>query len=177
MYDNIFKHYSKIINWDWRLIAAQGYVESRFDNTVISWVGAKGIMQVMPSTARALGLDPDDIVNPDPNIKTAVEILRILDKSFASKVPDHNERKKFVVAAYNSGAAHIYDAIAIARRIGKNPAIWENNVADALLLKANPDIYNDTSICKYGYFRGRQTCTYVKEVFSVYNKCKNKIPL
>lgn len=134
-------------------------------------------MQVMPSTARALGLDPDDIVNPAPNIKTAVEILRILDKSFASKVPDHNERKKFVVAAYNSGAAHIYDAIAIARRIGKNPAIWENNVADALLLKANPDIYNDTSICKYGYFRGRQTCTYVKEVFSVYNKCKNKIPL
>ena len=177
VYDNLFKHYSKIINWDWRLIAAQGYVESRFDNTVISWVGAKGIMQVMPSTARALGLDPDDIVNPDPNIRTAVEILRILDKSFASKVPDHNERKKFVVAAYNSGAAHIYDAIAIAKRIGKNPAIWENNVADALLLKANPDIYNDTSICKYGYFRGRQTCTYVKEVFSVYNKCKNKIPL
>ncbi len=176
-YDHLFKHYSKKIGWDWRLIAAQGYVESRFDTTVVSWVGAKGIMQVMPSTARALGYNPNEIVSPEPNIRIATEILKVLEKSFSNKIADPNERKKFIIAAYNSGAAHIYDAMAIAKKIGKNSTVWENNVADALLLKANPDFYNDTTICKYGYFRGRQTCVYVKEVFSVYDKCKNKISL
>lgn len=175
IYDNLFKKYAKTIDWDWRLIASQGYVESRFDTTVVSWVGARGIMQVMPSTARALGLNPEEIVKPEPNIRTAVEIIRILEKSFQNRISNDVERKKFVVAAYNSGAAHIYDAIAIAKKIGKNPAIWENNVEDALLLKANPDFYNDTSICKYGYFRGRQTCTYVKQVFEIFDKCKNNI--
>ena len=129
----------------------------------------------MPSTARALGLNPEEIVKPEPNIRTAVEIIRILEKSFQNRISNDVERKKFVVAAYNSGAAHIYDAMAIAKKIGKNPAIWENNVEDALLLKANPDFYNDTSICKYGYFRGRQTCTYVKQVFEIFDKCKNNI--
>ena len=175
IYDNLFKKYAKTIDWDWRLIASQGYVESRFDTTVVSWVGARGIMQVMPSTARALGLNPEEIVKPEPNIRTAVEIIRILEKSFQNRISNDVERKKFVVAAYNSGAAHIYDAMAIAKKIGKNPAIWENNVEDALLLKANPDFYNDTSICKYGYFRGRQTCTYVKQVFEIFDKCKNNI--
>ena len=175
IYDDLFKKYAKTIDWDWRLIASQGYVESRFDTTVVSWVGARGIMQVMPSTARALGLNPEEIVKPEPNIRTAVEIIRILEKSFQNRISNDVERKKFVVAAYNSGAAHIYDAIAIAKKIGKNPAIWENNVEDALLLKANPDFYNDTSICKYGYFRGRQTCTYVKQVFEIFDKCKNNI--
>ena len=175
IYDNLFKKYAKTIDWDWRLIASQGYVESRFDTTVVSWVGARGIMQVMPSTARALGLNPEEIVKPEPNIRTAVEIIRILEKSFQNRISNDVERKKFVVAAYNSGAAHIYDAMAIAKKIGKNPAIWEKNVEDALLLKANPDFYNDTSICKYGYFRGRQTCTYVKQVFEIFDKCKNNI--
>lgn len=175
IYDDLFKKYAKTIDWDWRLIASQGYVESRFDTTVVSWVGARGIMQVMPSTARALGLNPEEIVKPEPNIRTAVEIIRILEKSFQNRISNDVERKKFVVAAYNSGAAHIYDAMAIAKKIGKNPAIWENNVEDALLLKANPDFYNDTSICKYGYFRGRQTCTYVKQVFEIFDKCKNNI--
>ena len=64
IYDNLFKKYAKTIDWDWRLIASQGYVESRFDTTVVSWVGARGIMQVMPSTARALGLNPEEIVKP-----------------------------------------------------------------------------------------------------------------
>lgn len=176
-YDAIFKCYAKEIDWDWRLIAAQGYVESRFDTTVVSWAGAKGIMQIMPSTARALGYNPTDIVSPEPNVKVAVELLRKLEKAFESKVPDRTERHKFVIAAYNSGAAHIYDAMAIAKKIGKNPLVWENNVADALLLKANPEFYNDTTVCRYGYFRARQTTTYVKDVYRIYDKCKSNIPL
>ncbi len=173
-YDDLFRKYARKIDWDWRLLAAQGYSESRFDTTVISWAGARGIMQIMPSTARAFGLDADRIANPEANIATAIEILTILNKSLAKHVPNEEERRKFVIAAYNSGIAHIYDAIALAHKYGKNPQIWDGNVAEALLMKSKPEFYND-EVCKYGYFRGRQTVTYVAQVMKFYQRAKSEI--
>ena len=81
--------------------------------------GARGLMQIMPRTARAYGLSMNRISNPEASISTATAIIRDLDKSLSRYVPDPEERKKFVVAAYNSGIAHIYDAIALARKYGK----------------------------------------------------------
>lgn len=175
-YDNIFKQYAQELGWDWRIMAAQAFVESRFDSNVVSWAGARGIMQVMPSTARAYKVDPQTLTDPEVSIELASRIISSLDKSFASRVPDPTERRKFVIAAYNSGPAHIYDAIALAKKIGKNPQVWDGNVAEALLLKTNPDFYNDP-VCKYGYFRGRQTTTYVKEVMDFYEKAKQKVSI
>lgn len=174
-YDNIFRTYAGNINWDWRLLAAQGFTESHFDSSVVSWAGARGIMQIMPATARAYGLNSSTITNPEDNIRVATEIIRTLDKSLASRVPDPEERKKFILASYNAGPAHIYDAIEIAKRVGLNPQVWDGNVAEALLMKSNPAYFNDPSICKYGYFRGRQTYIYVKEVYKTYNRAKEKI--
>lgn len=174
-YDELFKKYASQIGWDWRLLAAQGFTESHFNPNAVSWAGARGIMQIMPATARANGLGIDQIALPEPNIATAVKVLRTLDKSLASKVPDPEERIKFVIAAYNSGPAHIYDAINIARAIGKDPQIWEGNVAEALLMKSNPKYFNDKSICKYGYYRGKQTYAYVKEVYKFYDKAKSHV--
>ena len=82
---------------------------------------------------------------------------------------------KFVVAAYNSGIAHIYDAIALANKHGLDSGRWENGASQALMMKMNPEYYNDP-VCKYGYFRGRQTCEYVKSVFEIYNQIKDRIP-
>lgn len=175
-YDNLFKKYAKEIDWDWRLLAAQGFSESRFDTTVVSWAGAKGIMQIMPSTARAFGLTAEQIANPEANIATAVKILKSLNKSLEKYVPDKDERLKFVIGAYNSGIAHVYDAIALARKYGKNPTIWDGNVSDALLMKSKPEYYNDP-VCKYGYFRGRQTTTYVNEVMNFYKRCTAEISI
>jgi membrane-bound lytic murein transglycosylase F len=84
-------------------------------------------------------------------------------------VSDPVERRKFTLAAYNAGIAHIYDAIALAEKYGKNPQVWDGNVAEALLMKANPEYYNDT-ICRYGYFRGKQTTAYVRNVMEFYNR-------
>ena len=84
-----------------------------------------------------------------------------------------DERIKFILAAYNSGIAHIYDAIALARKHGKNPALWHDNVSEALMMKSNPEYYNDP-VCRYGYFRGRQTVEYVKEVTRVYERFKGR---
>ena len=82
---------------------------------------------------------------------------------------------KFVLASYNSGIAHILDAISIAKKTGKNPMLWKDNVADALLMKSMPEIYNDKEICRFGYFRGRQTTSYVENVMQLYSDACDKI--
>ncbi len=173
-YDAIFKREAERIGWDWRLLASQGYAESKFDTTVVSWAGARGIMQIMPGTARSYGLNDSNVANPDANIAAAADIIKDLDKIMKRYVEDDSERIYFVVAAYNSGAAHVFDAIALAKKFGKNPQKWKDNVEETILMKSNPEIFND-SVCKYGYFRGRQTVVYVDKVFDFYEKCKQKI--
>jgi membrane-bound lytic murein transglycosylase F len=174
-FDHLFRKYAAHIGWDWRLIAAQGYCESRFDSTQVSWAGARGIMQLMPRVARAYGLTDDNMTDNEANIEAAAKIIASHERALASKIPDTEERRKFVVAAYNSGLAHILDAIAIAQKYGLDPQKWEGQVESALLMKSNPDIYNDP-VCKYGYFRGRQTCDYVRRVYEFYNSAKHSIP-
>lgn len=173
-YDNLFKIHAKAIGYDWRLLAAQGYIESAFDSTKISWAGARGIMQIMPGTARAYGSSPEKIVSPAEAIRTATRIIKDLDKSLAKSVSDPAERTKFVLAAYNSGIAHILDAIELARKLGYNPTVWDGNVAECLLLKSKPEYYNDP-VCRFGYFKGRQTVTYVNEVTAFHTRCKQYI--
>ncbi len=174
-YDNFFKQYAKEIGWDWRLLAAIGYVESRFDDNVHSWSGAKGIMQIMPSTARAYKADPDAWTKPEGSIALSTRILADITKSMKKRVQNPSEQIKFVLAAYNSGPAHIYDAIALAKATGRNPQVWDGQVSEALLLKASPDFFNHPDV-KFGYFRGRQTTIYVNEVLKVYDRIKSKIP-
>ncbi|MCC8071385.1 MAG: transporter substrate-binding domain-containing protein [Bacteroidales bacterium] len=175
-FDALFKRYAKEVGYDWRLLAAQGFAESRFDSTQVSWAGARGIMQIMPGTARAHGLSMEYVSHNEPSIATAAKIIASLDRSFASRVPDRQERMKFIVAAYNSGMAHILDAIALAEKYGLDPQRWDGNVAQALLMKSKPEYYNDP-VCRYGYFRGRQTTEYVRTVFGYYDLIRQKIKL
>lgn len=173
-YDVLFKQHATSTGLDWRLLAAIGWVESQFRNDVVSWAGARGIMQLMPRTAKAYGLSLSNIDDPDQNIATAAKNIAHLDNILKQKVPNHHERQKFVVASYNAGIGHILDAIALAHKYGKNPRIWDGNVAEALLLKSNPAFYND-SICHSGYFRGRQTVSYVSNVTHYYNLYRSKV--
>ena len=173
-YDEIFKQEAAKIGWDWRLLAAMAYHESRFDPTVVSWVGARGIMQLMPATAAAFGLSIDSIADPQANVATAVKSIKAVENSIRS-VEERDEKIKFVLAAYNSGLGHVFDAIALAKKYDKNPQIWYGQVEEAMLMKGNPAYYND-EVCRFGYFRGRQTTTYVREVMSLYNYYCSKIP-
>lgn len=174
-YDNLFRRYARKLGWDWRLLSAVGYVESHYDSTQVSWAGARGMMQLMPATARAFGLTADRITNNEANVEVAVKVFQSLDKSLAPYVKNPAERLKFMIAAYNSGLAHILDAIAIAKKIGHPSDVWDGSVADALMLKSNPEYYNDP-VCRYGYFRGRQTYEYVQKVMTCYEKAKKQIP-
>ena len=174
-YDKFFKQYADSIGWDWRLLAMQGFAESRFDTTAVSWAGARGIMQIMPEPAKAYGLSKSKITDAESNIATAVKILRQHDMILRDNVSDEKERLKFVIASYNSGIAHIIDAIAIAKSTGRDPGIWEGNVAEALLMKSQPEVYNNRDICRYGYFHGRQTISYVRNVMKFYDEACKKI--
>lgn len=173
-YDNLFRQYAKTIKWDWRLMSSMGFTESRYDSTQVSWAGARGIMQLMPATAKAYGLDMARITYNRDNIATAAKVIASLDSQFSKYVSDPEERKKFVIAAYNSGPAHIIDAIALARKLGYDSERWLGSVEQALMLKSKPEYYND-DVCRYGYFNGRQTYDYVHRVLDTYERAKKQI--
>ena len=173
-YDPIFKKAAREIGWDWRLLASIAYHESRFDTSVVSWAGARGLRQLMPATAAAFGLGPDSIAYVEPNIRAAVRSISSVERSL-SRIEDKNERICFVLAAYNAGLGHVLDAIALAGKYGKNPQKWLGETEEAMLMKANPEYFND-EVCRFGYFRGRQTTSYVRQVMQLYKYYCEKIP-
>ena len=65
------------------------------------------------------------------------------------------------------------DAIELARKYEKEPEVWDGNVEETILWKQNPQFYND-SVCRFGYFRGKQTVAYVAQVEQQYSYYKNK---
>lgn len=173
-YDNLFKKYAPSIGWDWRLMAAQAYQESKFRPNAKSWVGARGLMQIMPSTARGYRTKVSQLNNPEVSVKVASMLLEDLDGYLRKYVPSDKERIKFVIAAYNVGIAHVYDAIALAKKYGLNPTVWDDNVAKALLMKMNPKYYNDP-VVKYGYCRATETVDYVDKITSFYEQARREI--
>lgn len=172
-FDHLFKKYAQEIDWDWRLLASLAYTESNFDTTAVSWAGAKGLMQLMPSTGKAMGIPEGKEQNPEESLKAATKYIALTAKSLSS-IPDKNERVKFILAAYNAGLGHIYDAMALAEKYGKNKFVWADNVESFILLKSNEEYFND-SVCKYGYFRGVQTFTFVREITERFEYYKSKI--
>ena len=171
-YDDLFKKHSKNIGWDWQLLASISYQESHFNPSVVSWAGAEGLMGIMPNTARALGVTPHELKDPDIGIRTGVDCLRKFRQGF-SEITDPQEKIKFTLASYNAGIGHIYDAQRLAEKYGKNPLIWEDNVAEYIRLKSDPEYYNDP-VCKHGYLRGSETFNYVREVIQRFDYYKEK---
>ena len=169
----MFKKYSSEIGWDWRIIASLAYNESNFDTTAVSWVGAKGLMQLMPRTARAMGIPEGKEQNAEESVKEAIKYLGLLSRSF-TKITDSNEKIKFILASYNAGLGHVFDAMALAEKYGKNKYVWDNHVADYILLKSNEEYFNDP-VCKNGYFRGRETFNFVKDILGRAEMYKQKI--
>lgn len=171
-FDNLFKKYAREINWDWRLLASLAYTESNFDSTAVSWAGARGLMQLMPATARAMGLPEGKEQNPEESIKAAVKYIATTTRSF-TKVPTE-ERLNFILASYNSGIGHVQDAMALAEKYGKNKYVWRGNVENFILLKSNEEYFTDP-VCKSGYFRGIETYNFVRDIISRFNQYKKKI--
>lgn len=171
-YDKMIKEIAKEYNWDWRLISAIIYHESRFNENAGAWTGAYGLMQIMPATAEAYGVE--NIENPQQNVKGGILLLNGLNNQFIKNIPDSIQRVKFVLAAYNIGLGHVIDAQRLAEKYGKNPLIWEQNVEIFLEHKMEEKYFKD-EVVRWGYCRGEEATKFVRNVTNNYNQYLNVI--
>ncbi len=103
-YDSTIRVWADSIGWDWRMLAAVIYTESKFAINVTSTAGAKGLMQLMPLTARIYGVE--NVLDPEENIRAGASYLGHLDRLFR-KYADGEERLKYVFASYNAGETRV----------------------------------------------------------------------
>ena len=170
VYDTIVKRFSNKYNWDWRLISSIIYQESRFNHRADSWVGAYGLMQIMPNTAKSLGVK--NYKDPKQNIEGGILMLNWLNKRFSETIPDSAQRIRFVLASYNIGLGHVLDAQRLADKYGKDRHTWDDNVDYFLLNKSKKKFYKD-SVVHYGYCQGEQAYNYVNKIITNYNHYLN----
>lgn len=173
VYDGLFRRYANLCDWDWRLLAAQAYQESAFDPDAVSWMGAQGLMQLMPSTAKMMGVNQSEVFNPESNIRGATKLIKQLNTHYSS-ISRSEERINFILAAYNAGSGHVDDARRLAEKNGKNPNIWSGNVDEYVLKMRLPEYYNDPLV-RHGYFNGNETYNYVVNIRNRWNEYKQKV--
>lgn len=170
-YDDLIKRKAESVNLDWRLLASLIYQESQFDIHAKSWVGAGGLMQMMPATAKEMGVK--NRFNPDDNLTGGVKYLKMLYNRF-EKIEDKEQRIKFSMAAYNCGYGHVTDAQLLADKKKKDRNKWDGHVEEMVLALSLRKNYQLPFI-KHGYVRGREPYTYIRQIFERYEHYKQFI--
>mgnify|MGYP002639779947 CR=1 FL=1 len=172
-WDNITRKYAEKYGFDWRLITAQMYQESRFDPKVKSFAGAKGLMQLMPQTAKSVGVT--NLEKPENSIRGGIKYMDWLRDRFDESL-HVSERLWFTLAAYNAGYGHVQDAQRLASKKGWDKKRWFDNTEKAMLLLSRKDY---SSKARYGYVDGDEPVQYVRSIrdrFEAYAKLnQNKI--
>ena len=171
-YDNLVQKYAEQYGFDWRLITAQMYQESRFNPKAKSPAGARGLMQIMPRTADSLGFS--DVETPATGIQAGVKYMDWLRDRFDKRLP-LGERLWFTLAAYNAGAGHVHDARRLAQKQGLDPDRWFGNTETAMLMLSKKKY---ASQARYGFVRGEEPVKYVrgiKQRFEAYTELGGKL--
>lgn len=170
VYDELIRSVSEEEGYDWRLMSAIAYHESRFTPDITSRSGARGLMQIMPSVARHFEVPLDRVSDPETNVWLANKLMTEIQTML--RLPagtSEKDRMSIVLASYNSGIGHVSDARRLARVHGENPNSWEV-VARYLTLKSQPEYY-ENEVVKCGRFTGsNQTLAYVNDVMGRYDK-------
>jgi membrane-bound lytic murein transglycosylase MltF len=147
---DLFRRYGNEYKFDYLLMAAQGYQESRLDQDAKSHAGAIGVMQLVPATGQEQGVG--DIHQLEPNIHAGVKYMRFMrDRYFQGEPMDDLNKGLFTFASYNAGAGRIRQLRRIAAERGLNPNVWFGNVERV----ASEQI-------------GRETVTYVSNIYKYY---------
>ena len=164
-YDEIIRKYASELGWDWRMLAAVIYQESKFSINSTSQRGAKGLMQVMPQTASHYEID--DLLDPEQNIKAGTSHLKRLQRLYSKCEMEGIERVKFTLAAYNAGEGRIADCrnFAASRQMDSNS--WEDIVSLIPLMRED-SILEEESV-KLGKFYGYETIAYIDSIMALYN--------
>ncbi len=164
-YDDLLKKYAKDLGWDWRMLAAIVYQESKFSISSQSHRGAKGLMQVMPATGRRYGIE--DLTDPENNLMAGTAHLNKLQDMYTGKGFSQEEIIRFTLAAYNAGAGRIMDCRNLAAAQGLDNRVWANIVKVIPMMREDSILEDET--VKLGKFQGHETIAYVENVQSLYN--------
>lgn len=173
-YGHAVRRYAGRYDLDWRLVLAVMKRESRFSAKAVSYRGAYGLMQIMPSTQQELAekLGVDDLQTPINNIRAGTFHLWSLYQVF-DKADDVN-RTKLTLSAYNAGLNRVLDAQDVATYLGDDPNDWESvKAALPLLSKRYSNLHQriwQSGKPRAGYFSDwRQTQAYVDTIMAYYN--------
>ena len=163
-YDDLIKQNAKKLNWDWLMLASMVMQESKFNPRATSWVGAQGLLQLMPSTARHYGITRR--TDPEQSLNGGTDYLLNLEKRWQENMEDQTDLVEFVLASYNVGIGHIIDARALVTKYGGNRDSWEE-VSRYLKFLSKKKYYTDP-VVKLGYCRGEEPVNYVEQIKNRY---------
>ncbi len=166
-FDELFKAAALKYNWDWKLLAAVAFRESRFNPHARGSKGAYGMMQFMPGTGPSFGVYPNS--SPEVQINGGMKYLAYIGKRWNSIV-DERARMQFVLASYNAGVGHIEDAQRLAKAAGLDPNMWENNVELMVTKLSEPEFYR-SELVRCGAYRGHAP-QYTTSVINLYDSWK-----
>ncbi len=161
-WDEMVQRHAEKLDFDWRLIVAQMYYESRFDPNAVSSMGALGLMQVTPRAGEQVGVT--DLENPADNIRAGMLYLDWVRQRFPEELPVA-DRMWFSLASYNAGLGHVMDARRLAAQKGWDPDRWFDNVEHAMLLLSQKKYYTQA---RHGYVRGSEPVSYLDRISSLY---------
>jgi len=167
-FDTLIQKAADDIGWDWYLLAAQMFRESKFDPRAESWAGAKGLMQVLPKTAEQYGIK--DLFDPNQNIEAGASQIKWLQNQWKKKISDPSERQKFVLASYNVGLGHLEDAVRLTEKYGGDVDKWDS--VKEYLLKKSYKQYHTDPVVEFGYCRGTEPVQYVEIILDIYENYK-----
>ena len=146
----IFRKYAARHDLDPLLMMAQGYQESRLEQNARSAVGAIGVMQLMPATAKEMKVG--DVTELEANIQAGVKYIRFLQDRYFERMPMRAvDKTLFTFAAYNAGPARVSRLRSLAEKRGLDPDVWLKNV----------EIVAAEQI-------GAETVTYVANIYKYY---------
>ena len=172
-WDHLFQQYGNKYGWDWYVLAAIAYQESKFRAEVVGMGGATGLMGIMPATGRRYGYNRAKLKHAESSIRVACMALRDFGRAFAH-ISDSEQRMKFTLASYNSGSAHVLDARRLAENAGLDPDRWDDSV-EIYMARLNEPKYYNHPLVQHGRANGAHTVRYVAEVFSRAQSYKSKV--
>ena len=147
-----FRKYSNQYKFDWLMVAALAYQESRIDQRKRSHAGAVGVMQILPATAKDPNVNIPNVQILENNIHAGVKYLRFLrDRYFEKEPMNEDDKTLFTFASYNAGPAKVTKLRNEAKKTGLDPNVWFRNV----------EIIAAKRI-------GRETVQYVSNIYKYY---------
>ncbi len=153
-----FEAAARETGFDWKLLAALGYQESRWLRRAQSPAGAQGIMMLMPETAAKMRVT--DPLDPQQNILGGAHYLALMKRKIPKRITDP-DRTWLALAAYNIGLGHLENARVITDMRGQNPDRW-SHVRENLPRLSDPNWHTRFAL---GYARGEETAQLVERVF------------